>query len=76
MRCEVLQVTTSRESMPNQDQMWQHSQSQREMKWQESILYKLKLKKYILCFILSVEMSLYQEGYHLDYQQSLNAHIG
>jgi hypothetical protein len=56
--CEVLQVTTSRESMPKQDQMWQPSQSQREMKWQESTLYKLKLKKCILCFILSMNAAL------------------
>jgi hypothetical protein len=61
--------------MTKQDQMWQPSQSQREMKWQELTLYKLKLKKYILCFILNIGMSLYQEGYHMDCQQSLNAHI-
>jgi hypothetical protein len=61
--------------MPKQDQMWQPSSSQREMKWQESALCKLKLKKCILCFILSIGMSLYQEGYHMDCQQSLNAHI-
>jgi hypothetical protein len=61
--------------MPKQDQIWQPSQSQREMKWQESTLYKLKLKKCILCFILSIEMPLYQEGYHMDCQQILNAHI-
>jgi hypothetical protein len=45
------------------------------MKWQESTLCKLKLKKYILYFILSIGMSLYQEGYHMDCQQSLNTHI-
>jgi hypothetical protein len=45
------------------------------MKWQESTLCKLKLKKYILYFILSIGMPLYQEGYHIDCQQSLNAHI-
>jgi hypothetical protein len=61
--------------MPKQDQMWQSSQSQRKMKWQKSILCKLKLKKYILCFILSIGMLLYQEGYHMDCQQSLNAYI-
>jgi hypothetical protein len=54
--------------MSKQDQMCQPSQSQREMKWQESILYKLKLKKCILCFILSIGMTLYQEGYHMDCQ--------
>jgi hypothetical protein len=55
--------------------MWQPLQSQREMKWQESTLYNLKLKKYILCFILNIGMSLYQEVYHMDCQQILNAHI-
>jgi hypothetical protein len=55
--------------------MWQLLQCQREMKWQESTLYNLKLKKYILCFILNIGMSLYQEGYHMDCQQILNAHI-
>jgi hypothetical protein len=45
------------------------------MKWQESTLCKLKLKKCIICFILSIGMSLYQEEYHMDCQQSLNAHI-
>jgi hypothetical protein len=33
------------------------------------------LKKCILSFILSIGMPLYQEGYHMDCQQSLNAHI-
>jgi hypothetical protein len=34
-------------------------------------LCKLKLKKYILYLILSIGMSLYQEGCYIDYQQSL-----
>jgi hypothetical protein len=34
-------------------------------------LCKLKLKKYILYLILSIDMSLYQEGCYIDYQQSL-----
>jgi hypothetical protein len=75
IRCEVLQVTTSKESIPKQYQMWQPSKSQREMKWQESTLCKLKLKKCISYFILSIGMPLCQEGYHMDCQQSLNAHI-
>jgi hypothetical protein len=33
------------------------------------------LNKSILYLILSIGMLLYQEGYHMDYQQSLNAHI-
>jgi hypothetical protein len=45
----------------------------KEMIWQESILCKLELKKYILYLILSVGLPLYQEGYHMDCQQSLNA---
>jgi hypothetical protein len=44
------------------------------MKCQELILCKLKLKKYFLYFILGIEMSLYQEGYHMDCQQNLNTH--
>jgi hypothetical protein len=36
------------------------------MKWQESILCKLMLKKYILCFTLSIGMLLYQEGYYMN----------
>ncbi len=59
--------------MPKQDQMWQPSLSQKEMKWQESTLCKLKLKKSILYLILSIGMLLYQEVYHMDCQQSLNA---
>jgi hypothetical protein len=43
------------------------------MKWQESTLCKLKLKKSVLHLILSIGMSLLQEGYHMDCQQSLNA---
>jgi hypothetical protein len=43
------------------------------MKFQESVLCKLKLKKSILYLIMSIGMPLYQEGYHMDYQQSLNA---
>jgi hypothetical protein len=54
IRCDVLQVTTTKESMPKQDKLWQPSWSQKGMKWQESILCKLKLKKYILYLILSI----------------------
>jgi hypothetical protein len=39
------------------------------MKLQELTLCKLKLKK------CSIGMPLYQEEYHMDCQQSLNAHI-
>jgi hypothetical protein len=35
------------------------------MKRQESILCKIKLKKCILCFILSIGMPLYQVGYRI-----------
>jgi hypothetical protein len=58
--------------MLKQDQVWQPSLSQKEIKWQESTLRKLKLKKSILYLILRI-MLLYQEGYHIDCQQSLNA---
>jgi hypothetical protein len=42
------------ESMPKQDQVWQPSWSQKEMKWQDSILYKLKLNELILYLILGI----------------------
>jgi hypothetical protein len=58
--------------MLKQDQVWQPSLSQKEIKWQESTLRKLKLKKSILYLILHM-MLLYQKGYHIDCQQSLNA---
>jgi hypothetical protein len=61
------------ESMPKQNQVWQLSLIQKKMKWLESTLCNLKLKKSILYLILSIGMSLYQEGYHMDCQQSLNA---
>jgi hypothetical protein len=56
--CEVLQVTIFKKSMPKQDQLWQPSWSQKEMKWQESTLWKIKLKNCILYLILSVGMPL------------------
>jgi hypothetical protein len=59
--------------MPKQDQVWQPSLSQKEVKWQDSILCKLELKKSFLYLILSVGMPLYQKGYHIGCQQSLNA---
>jgi hypothetical protein len=43
-----------KESMPKQDQVWQPSYSQKEMKWQDSILCKLKLKELILYLIISI----------------------
>jgi hypothetical protein len=59
--------------MLKQDQVWQPSLSQKEMKWQESTLCKLKLKKSNLYLILSIRMTLYQEEYHMNCQQSFNA---
>jgi hypothetical protein len=43
-----------RVKMTKQDQVWQSSWSQKEMKWQQSILCKLKLKNCILYLILSI----------------------
>jgi hypothetical protein len=54
--------------MPKQDQIWQPLWSQKEMKWQQFIFYKLKSNKCILYLILSVGIPHYQEGYHMDYQ--------
>jgi hypothetical protein len=42
------------ESKSNQDQMWQPSWSKKEIKWQESVWCKLKLKKLFLYLILSI----------------------
>jgi hypothetical protein len=43
--------------------------SQKEIKWQDSILCKLKLKKLFIYFSLEYMVPLYQEGYHIDWQK-------
>jgi hypothetical protein len=43
------------------------------MKWQQSPLWKLKLKNCIVYLFLSEGMSLYQEGCYIGSQQSLDA---
>jgi hypothetical protein len=75
IRCDVLQVTTSKESMPKQNQMWHVSWSQKEMKWQDSILMQVQVEGVSFIFNLKYSLPLYQEGYQMDCQQSLNAHI-
>jgi hypothetical protein len=72
---EVLQVTTSKGSMPKQNQMWHLSWSQKEMKWQDSILMQAQVEGVDFIFNLEYSLSLYQEGYHMNCQQSPNAHI-
>jgi hypothetical protein len=70
---EESQVTTSKSQCQNKiicsnpHDSW----SQKEMKWQQSTLFKLMLKKCILYLFLSLGMSLYQEGYYIGCQQSL-----
>jgi hypothetical protein len=75
IRYEVIQVTTSKESMPKQNQMWHLSWSQKKMKWQDSILMQAQVEVVDFIFNLEYRLPLCQEGYHMDWQQSLNAHI-
>jgi hypothetical protein len=75
IQCEVLQVIISKESMPKQNQMCHLSWSQKEMKWQDSILMQTQIEGVDFIFNLEYRLPLYQEGYHMDCQQSLNAHI-
>jgi hypothetical protein len=51
IRCGVLQVTISKESMPKQDQKWQPSWSQKEVKWQGSILMKAQVEEVVFIFL-------------------------
>jgi hypothetical protein len=69
---EVSQVTTFK-SQSQRKSSCGNPQSQKEIKWQQSTLCKLKLKKYISYLILSVGMPLYQERCYIGCQQSLNA---
>jgi hypothetical protein len=45
------------------------------MKWQDSILMQAQVEGVNFIFNLKYSLPLYQEGYHMDYQQSLNTHI-
>jgi hypothetical protein len=45
------------------------------MKWQDLILMQDQVEGVDFIFNLEYRLSLYQEGYYMDYQQSLNAHI-
>jgi hypothetical protein len=38
-------------------------------------IVQAQVEEIYFIFILSIRMPLYQEGYHMDGQQSLNAHI-
>jgi hypothetical protein len=51
IRCGVLQVTTSKESMAKQDQKWQFSWSQKEVKWQGSILVQAQVEEVVFIFV-------------------------
>jgi hypothetical protein len=61
--------------MPKKNQMWHLSWSQKEMKWQDLILMQDQVEGVYFIFNLEYGLPLYQEGYHMDCQQSLNAHI-
>jgi hypothetical protein len=45
------------------------------MKWQDLILMQAQVEGVYFIFNLEYGLPLYQEGYHMDCQQSLNAHI-
>jgi hypothetical protein len=45
------------------------------MKWHDSILMQAQIEGVDFIFNLEYRLLLYQEGYHMDCQQSLNAHI-
>jgi hypothetical protein len=45
------------------------------MKWQDSILMQDQIEGVDFIFNLEYRLPLHQEGYHMDCQQSLNAHI-
>jgi hypothetical protein len=45
------------------------------MKLQDSILMQAQVERVDFLFNLEYRLPLYQEGYNMDYQQSLNAHI-
>jgi hypothetical protein len=47
----------------------------KKMKWQDSILMQDQVEGVDFIFNLEYILLLYQEGYHMDCQQSLNAHI-
>jgi hypothetical protein len=45
------------------------------MKWQHSILMQAQVEGVDFIFNLEYRLLLYQEGYHMNYQQNLNVHI-
>jgi hypothetical protein len=45
------------------------------MKLQDSILMQAQVERVDFLFNLEYRLPLYQEGYNMDYQQCLNAHI-
>jgi hypothetical protein len=47
----------------------------KKMKWQDLILMQAQVEGVDFIFNLEYRLPLYQEGYHMDYQQSVNAHI-
>jgi hypothetical protein len=70
----VSQVTTSKsQSQSKITYDNPHKSKKKEMKWQQSPLWKLKLKNCIAYLFLSEGMSLYQEGCYIGFQQSLDA---
>jgi hypothetical protein len=64
IRCEVLQVKTSKESMPKQNQMWHLSWSQKEIKLWDSILMQAQVEGVNFIFNLEYTLPLYQELPH------------
>jgi hypothetical protein len=72
IRFEVIQVTTLRVSAKARSHVAIFMKSKRNEVTTINIV-QTQVEKCILYVILSVGMPLYQEGYHMDYQQSLNA---
>jgi hypothetical protein len=45
------------------------------MKWQDSIFIQAQVEGVNFIFNFEYRLPLYQEGYHMDCQQNLNAHV-
>jgi hypothetical protein len=74
IRCEVLQVATSKSKC--QRKIKCDNPHRVKKRWSGKIQYyaNSRWRSYFI-FNLEYRLPLYQEGYHMDCQQSLNAHI-
>jgi hypothetical protein len=60
--------------MPKKDQ-YDNPHEVKKMKWQDSILMQAQVEGVDFIFNLEYRLLLYQEGYNMHCQQSLNTHI-